>query len=47
MSKVNSFHAITLENKGKFRALPQTENRFDTARGGGEGTEIERSLQAK
>ena len=35
--EVNSFGAITLENKGKFWPLPQTENHFARADGGERG----------
>ena len=45
--EVNSFGAITLENKGKIRGAPQTENRFAQASGGGDGTRIERSPPIK
>ncbi|MEO1610350.1 MAG: hypothetical protein AAFR90_13665 [Pseudomonadota bacterium] len=47
LMEVNSFAAMPLENKGKLRALPQTENRFDQDSGGGDGTGIERSLPSK
>ncbi len=47
LPEVNSFHTITLENKGKFRAPLQKENHSAQVSGGGDKTGIERSLHVK